>query len=117
MLTRRKFLTVGAAGALLLATARLGRGQTEPGNGYGARRNLALDRTARDVLAAIVPVLLAGAVPGERSARTMRIAATIDGVERAIGELPSHAQADFRALLTLLGFAPARWLQIGRAHV
>lgn len=109
MFTRRQFLKVGASGALLLSAARIGRGQPAP----GSAATPALDRAARDVIAAIVPVMLAGALPVDPPARTERITATVDGVDRAVGALPPHAQSDLQDLFTLLGFAPTRWLFTG----
>jgi len=109
MFTRRQFLKVGASGALLLLTARAGRVQA----GSEATRRPALDRGAREVIAAIVPVMLAGALPADQLARASRIAATVDGVDGAVAALPPHAQAELQDLFTLLGFAPTRWMLAG----
>jgi hypothetical protein len=110
MFTRRDFLKVGATGAFVLASVRLGRSQPVPSHRDGVMDAPALDAGAREVLAAIVPVMLAGALPADRSARSERTAATIDGVDHAVAGLPAHAQTDLRDLFTLLGFAPTRWL-------
>ncbi len=112
MLTRREFLRVGTTGALLLATVRFGRTQPS-GPAGGTESRPALDTGARDVLAAIVPVFLAGALPADRTARSERISATVDGVDRAIAGLPPHARADLGDLFTLLAFAPSRGLLTG----
>jgi len=111
--TRREFLKVGASGALLLATARLARSEPGPRRGDEARTGAGLDGGAREVLAAIVPVMLAGALPADRSARAERIVTTIDRVDLAVTGLPPHAQAELRDLFALLGFAPSRWLLAG----
>lgn len=113
MLTRREFLKVGTSGALVLATARLGRARPSTGRGDGAGVRPALDAVAHAVLAAIVPAMLAGALPADGAARSRRISLTIDGVDRAVAGLPPHAQADLRDLFTLLGFAPSRGLLAG----
>jgi len=111
--TRRDFLKVGTAGALILATARLGRGQGVPDPSGESRSGAVLDAGANDVLAAVVPVILAGALPAEQSARSRRIAATMEGVSKAVAGLPAHARADLRSLFALLGFGPTRWLLAG----
>ena len=113
MFTRRDFLKVGTAGALVLATARLGRGQSTRTLGGASNDGAALDASAREILTAIVPVILAGALPAEEPARARRIAATIEGVDRAVAGLPAHAREDLRGLFGLLGFGPSRWLFAG----
>jgi hypothetical protein len=113
MLNRRDFLKVGASGALVLATARLARANPGGDAALGAPPDGALSEGARDVLTAVVPVILAGALPVEPSVRAARIAATIEGVGRAVSGLPLYTQADLRDLFALLGFAPARWLLAG----
>jgi hypothetical protein len=110
MLSRREFLKVGASGALVLGAARLVCARPVAG---GALPAPALSPGARDVLTAVVPTMLAGALPTEPSARTARIAATIEDVDRAVSGLPSHTRADLHDLFALLGFAPARWLLAG----
>jgi len=111
MFTRRQFLKVGVSGALLLSTVRIGRGERASGSAEAPRQ--ALDRAAREVIAAVIPVMLAGALPIDRSARAERIAATVDGVDSAVGALPAHAQADLQDLFALLGFALTRWFLAG----
>ena len=112
MLTRREFLKVGAGGALVLASARAVRAQATPERDRRAAEQV-LDAGAREVLAAVAPVLLAGALPTQQSERSARIAATLAGVETAVASLPRHAQDDLRDLFALLGFAPTRWLLAG----
>jgi len=68
---------------------------------------------ARDVLGAIVPVILAGALPIDSTGKSERVQSTIAGVDRAIAGLPSHAQAELHDLFALLAFAPSRWLLAG----
>jgi hypothetical protein len=107
MLTRRQFLKVGASGAVVLAMARVGHAQAlRPGDA-------GLDATAREVLAAVVPVLLDGALPAEEAARTQSVNATIVRIDRSVAELPPHLQAEVGDLFALLGFAPSRWLIAG----
>ena len=115
MLTRREFLKVGASGALVLGAARLAHGQAPRGDRTDTPIR-ALDDDAREVLAAVVPVMLADALPAAPAERSARIAATIAGVETGVAGLPPHAQAELRDLFALLGFAPARWLLAGVAR-
>jgi hypothetical protein len=112
-ITRRKFLRAGTVGALLLATARLGWGEPASGNANGAEPISMLGAGARDVLGAIVPVILAGALPIDSTGKSERVQSTIAGVDRAIAGLPSHAQAELHDLFALLAFAPSRWLLAG----
>jgi hypothetical protein len=112
-ITRRRFLKSGAIGALLLATARLGWSEPASGNADGVARIPVLGAGARDVLGAIVPVLLAGALPNDPTIRSERVTSTIVGVDHAIAGLPVHAQAELHDLFALLGFAPSRWLLAG----
>lgn len=103
---RRRFLKTGLAGALLLATAGAAWRLTRPSAAAGAT---ALDDSARQVLAAIVPVLLAGVLrPGTADAA--------DAVERttaAVAGLPLPVQDEIRDLFALLALAPARRLLAG----
>jgi hypothetical protein len=110
MLSRREFLQIGASGALVLAAARLACARPVAGE---PPPPAVLSTGARDVLTAVVPAMLAGALPTEPSARAARIAATIEGVDRAVSDLPPHTQADLHDLFALLGFAPARWVLAG----
>ena len=61
-------------------------------------------------MAAIVPAVLAGALPPAGEARREAIARTVDGVGVAIAGLSAPAQKELAELFTLLGFAPARVL-------
>jgi hypothetical protein len=112
-ITRRKFLKAGAMGALVLATARLGWIEPAAEEADGTAPIPMLGAGARKVLGAIVPVMLAGALPIDPTSRSERVTATVAGVDRAIAGLPSHAQADLHDLFVLLAFAPSRWLLAG----
>lgn len=112
-ITRRKFLKAGTVGALLLATARLGRVEQASGNANGAEPISVLGAAAREVLGAIIPVILTGALPIDSPSRSERVQSTIAGVDRAIAGLPRHAQAEAHDLFALLAFAPSRWLLAG----
>jgi hypothetical protein len=111
MTSRRQFLKVGAV---------TGLGLTVLGTWYGwgrvslgaAGSHFTLAPEAREIVAALVPVILAGALPegAERAANAERAVA---GVERAIAGLGASAQAEVQQLFALLGFAPTRVLLAG----
>jgi hypothetical protein len=120
---RRRFLQAGLAGAAVLAIA---------GGVAWFRRRLAhaaaapaLAADARDVVRAIVPSMLAGALP-EGAGRAIAIDETVDGVDRAIAGLLPSARAELAQLFALLtsgvgrrAFAgvPAAWREATRGEV
>jgi hypothetical protein len=67
----------------------------------------------RAALGAIVPVLLAGALPQSGVERQRALSEVLVGIDRAFSGLPLAAQAEVRQLLDLLGFAPARGMLMG----
>ena len=104
MPTRRTFLLAGLAGtAALVAAGWLRSNRVAPG-GPGA----ALSTDADDVLSAVIPVFLAGALPAEADAATRALRETVTSVGAAIARLPPAAQRELAQLYSLLGFAPAR---------
>ena len=100
MTTRRQFLQTGLAGSLLLTVAGCGA----PGDKPTGRQT---------VIAALAPVILDGALPKEAEARRRAVAATVDGVERAITGLSLATQHEIGQLFDLLAFAPTRILVAG----
>ena len=109
MTTRRTFLVVGLAGGATLAAAYWLRGTRERGPVTGASAPLAaLDPAAPAIIAAIVPVLLDGALPAEAAARQAAVAETVAGVARAVSGLPASAQKELAELFALLGLPPTR---------
>jgi hypothetical protein len=116
MLTRRRFLITGLGGSVALAVAwrlRATASTTEASPRATAAAPLAaLDRDAPAILAAVVPVILSGALP-TGSDRETAIAETLHGVARAIAGLAPSAQRELGELFSLLGFAPARVLLAG----
>ena len=127
MITRRTFLVVGLAGGATLATAWWLRGAREHGPVAGEAAALAaLDPAAPAIIAAIVPVLLDGALPAETAARQAAVAETVAGVARAVGGLPPAAQKELAQLFALLALPPTRfalagvttpWAEAGPAEV
>lgn len=105
MISRRKFITTGLFGAAALATAGWLRGPHAPPGNASLR---ALDADAQAILGAIVPVLLAGALPAVAETRREAIADTVRGIDFAVSGLPPGAQEELRQLFALLALPPAR---------
>ncbi len=111
-ITRRRFLAVGAAGGAALALA----------GGYawmrGRRASPEIRRLDADALAiirAIVPAMLAGALPPASAARASAIDETVDAVRRAIAGLAPAAQDELAQLFGLLATGVGRRLLAGVA--
>lgn len=100
---RRTFLKVGVLGALVLAA---GGGIYRMRAPSGAR--FVLDGEARAAIDAMVPAMLAGALPAEAAARSAAVAATTERVHHAILGLPLGAQKELHDLFGLLALGPAR---------
>lgn len=101
---RRTFLKTGLLGALALA---LGGGIYRATRAQGAQP-YALDPDARAALGAIVPALLADALPVEPGARGAAVAAATQRVQAAIAGLPLAVQKEVQDLFGLLALGPAR---------
>ena len=112
MITRRQFIKAGIIGGAALTAAGLfySRGLKEA-PGTAVSRGLTFEE--QTIIAAIVPAVLAGALPESGEARRQAIAQTVDGVGVAIGGLSAAAQKELGELFALLGFAPARALLAG----
>ena len=72
-----------------------------------------LDADAETLVRAIVPAMLAGALPASPTGRAEAIRATTDGVARAVAGLPPHAQRELGQLFSLLSVAAVRRLFAG----
>ena len=106
MTTRRTFLVVGlAGGATLAATYWLrrtrGRDSVLPADASLA----ALDPAAPAIVAAIVSVMLDGALPADRHAA---VTETVANVARAVSGLAPNAQKELGELFSLLSLPPTR---------
>jgi hypothetical protein len=99
MITRREFLKTGLAGGVLLNVAGCTRPSEDGGRGT--------------VLAAIIPVFLAGALPSSGEQRDALVARTVIGVEKAISGLSLATQKEIGELFDLLAFPPTRMLAAG----
>lgn len=109
MTTRRTFLVAGAAGGAALTLAWWWRGRDRPRQIDRTQPPLAaLDAAAPAIVAAIIPVLLDGALPVADPERSAAIAEALADVGRAIAALPPATQSELGELFALLGFAPAR---------
>ncbi|QNA99474.1 hypothetical protein [Massilia sp. Se16.2.3] len=106
---RRSFLKAGVLGALALAA---GGGIYRMANPPAPGR-FVLDGEARSALGAIVPALLAGALPAAPAERKAAIDTTVQGVHTAISNLPPGVQKEVQDLFGLLALAPARRLLTG----
>jgi hypothetical protein len=101
ILSRRTFIFVGAAGAAALVAARfLPRSTPAPG---------ALDANGTAVLTAIVPAMLAGALPSDPALRDAALRDTLAAIDRAVAGLAPRAQGELEDLFALLVLPPARW--------
>lgn len=105
MISRRTFITTGLLGAAALATAHWLRGPHAPPGDASLR---ALDADAQAILGAIVPVLLAGALPVAAEERRQAIADTVRGIDIAVSGLSPNSQDELRQLFALLALPPAR---------
>lgn len=104
---RRTFLKVGALAALGLAA---GGGLYRYTHPPGPLQRFVLDGEAKAALDAIIPAMLAGALPPER---TVAVGATTARVHQAILGLPLNAQKEVQDLFGLLALAPARRVLTG----
>ena len=110
--SRRSFLKAGALAALVLAAGGgIYRATQAP-----SPQRFVLDGEARAALGAIVPAILAGALPADpanAAERKSAVAASIEGVHAAIANLPLAVQQEVQDLFGLLALAPARRLLTG----
>ena len=108
--SRRTFLQVGALAALTLAA---GGGWYRHSHASGAPQPFVLNGEAKAALDAMVPAMLAGALPVDASARAAAVTATTARVHAAIGGLALGAQQEVQDLFGLLALAPARRVLTG----
>lgn len=110
-LARRRLLQAGLAGGAVLAVAggvawfRRGSAPADPSH--------ALDRDAVPVVRAIVPAMLAGALPDARDDRTRAIDETVAGVDVAIAGLAPASRTELAQLFTLLASTIGRRVLAG----
>lgn len=116
--SRRAVLQTGLLGGALLwlvSAAAPARAQAPTGAQGGAQDRAQggtfefLTPDDRAIVAAIAPVMLAGALPEDKAA----LAEVVRGVDMAISGLPPATQGELRELFDLLGLAPTRALLAG----
>lgn len=100
-LTRRRLIFAGVAGTAVLVAAHW----LKPASTVNAP---VLSADAADVMRAIVPALLDGALPDSPVERRAAIEDTVSAVGVAIGGLPPAAREELSTLFALLAFAPVR---------
>lgn len=110
MPTRRQFIKVGIAGGLVLAGVRF---LDRPQEAAAADGFTFLDPRSASAVAAIIPVVLAGALPSDGAARKAAIDATVAGFDRAVSGLSGAVQKEVAELFSILRFAPARLMFTG----
>jgi hypothetical protein len=100
---RRQFIQAGAAGAALLAlVAFIDRPRAQSRDKL---RNL--DARGVELLEALIPVVLAGALPAG-SERKAAVAETVEAFDRALSGLEPAIQEEIAQMLSLLLYAPTR---------
>jgi hypothetical protein len=109
-ISRRSLLKAGVAGAAALVMVRWLYTFDDPPAGSAAMA-APFDASARDVVVAIVPALLKGALPSADAAAAR--ADVVAGVERAIAGVPPATRKELDELFSLLSFAPTRCLVAG----
>ena len=107
--SRRSFLQLGGLAALALAAGGGIYRYTHP----PTLTRFVLDGEAKAAIDAIVPAMLAGALPADPAARAAAVSATTGRVHQAILGLPLTAQKEVQDLFGLLALAPARRLLAG----
>ena len=109
-ITRRTLLKAGIAGGAALVMLRwLYTSDVPPA--ISAATAGPLDASARDIVAAIVPELLKGAIPPDDAVAAR--AEVIAGIDRAIAGLPPATRKEIDELFSLLSFVPTRCLVAG----
>ena len=108
-ISRRTLLKAGVAGGAALLLARW---LYTPSSLPARPTPEALDPGARAIVAAIIPILLDGALPDGTEAQRAR-ADALAAVEKAIAGLPPATRKELADLFSLLGFPPTRCLVAG----
>jgi hypothetical protein len=102
--SRRRILFAGISGAAALAAIRW----LQPSPAVRVMAEPGLTADGEDVMRALIPAFLDGALPDARGPRHVAIDATVAAVAEAIRGLPPIARGELGALFALLAFAPVR---------
>ncbi len=100
---RRRFLSTGVAGSVLLAFS----------GWLNAAGTRGLNAAERDMLTAVAAAFLDGALPTEGEARRELLARTVDGVAKAGSGLSAATRKEIGELFGLLTLLPGRLLIAG----
>jgi hypothetical protein len=106
VISRRRFVFVGLAGALTLVAARAWQPAADNGN-------RALTADAADVVRSLIPAFLDGALPANEPEQRDAIERTLTNVEAAIAGLPPTSRNELSTLFSLLSIAPMRLVFAG----
>jgi hypothetical protein len=109
--TRRTLLKAGLAGGVALVFARW-LYTTTSNSPRAVESGPALEPDARAIIAAIIPVILDGALPTGTEAGPAR-AEALAAAEQAIAGLPPATRKELDQLFSLLALAPTRCLVAG----
>jgi hypothetical protein len=102
LITRRRFLQVGIAGAAILIAGRALYRSPRP------TTYRFLDEDGAELIGALAPIVLAGAVPKEGAARAAAIREVVEAFDQVVAGLSPAVRAELHDLFGLLGFAPMR---------
>lgn len=102
---RRTFIKTGLVGGALLAVAGGAAVLLRP-----VPPDAAADPATRRILRAVMPALLAGALPAQPAARDAALAAGLERTVGAIAGMPLAVRREIGELMMLLDSAPGRWL-------
>lgn len=113
-ISRRTFLKVGVAGACVLIAARaLDRNVFAQDDKPGSLDLKKLANKDAELIAALAPAVLKGALPDEAVARQVAINEVVEAFDRTVAGLSPAVQGEVQQLLSLLTFAPTRRLVAG----
>ena len=107
---RRRLIFAGIAGAMLLGLARVIERPSGPANVEAPRAAGALSADGVEVMHALLPALLAGALPSDPATRARALDDTLAGIATAIEGLAPIAREELTSLFALLAWAPLRWV-------
>lgn len=105
---RRTLLTLGVAGATVLAVAGGTLALIQP-----ARRNGQLTEPAQDMLRAVARGVLSSLLPQEPGAQATALAGHLERMQATVAGLPTHLQAEIDELFTIVASAPGRRALVG----
>ena len=117
MPTRRQFIKTGLIGGAALLALRAVYGPfANPDKPIADdHRFVFLNQAQRTVMAAVAPVILAGALPRDPEGRIRALKDVVRGLDTAISGFTPQVQSEVKQLFDLLTFPPTRRLVAGVA--